>query len=301
MPLLEAFACGVRRSSRTAGRCRRSRATRRSSPMPTDAEAIGAALVRVLTNRSSEVGWFARGMDRAARFHGTARRGRHWPYFVRPWRRDGDDPNRRVRVSSAESGPAAGSCRSDASRASIEPGEEAMAASGRLVGLVLIGAGLFLGVVIPLWLYLGTERARWRDRVPSSGWRSSSVSWSSHWSAAASTFYDAVRPRPRSWPGSKSNASCSVSSALAGRSPFPTWFWSSNPPASSVQTDLYDLVIAVSSAVTSTGRKGYSTRSRQANCRAADLPELRRRVGARRQGPDQVPILRRRDLPSALS
>jgi DNA-directed RNA polymerase subunit RPC12/RpoP len=32
-----------------------------------------------------------------------------------------------------------------------------MAASARLVGLVLIGAGLFLGVVIPLWLYLGTE------------------------------------------------------------------------------------------------------------------------------------------------
>jgi hypothetical protein len=34
---------------------------------------------------------------------------------------------------------------------------EAMAASARLVGLILIGAGLFLGVVIPLWLYLGTE------------------------------------------------------------------------------------------------------------------------------------------------
>jgi hypothetical protein len=32
-----------------------------------------------------------------------------------------------------------------------------MAASGRLVGSILIGAGLFLGVVIPLWLYLGTE------------------------------------------------------------------------------------------------------------------------------------------------
>ena len=32
-----------------------------------------------------------------------------------------------------------------------------MAASGRLMGSILIGAGLFLGVVIPLWLYLGTE------------------------------------------------------------------------------------------------------------------------------------------------
>jgi hypothetical protein len=37
-----------------------------------------------------------------------------------------------------------------------------MAASARLVGLVLIGAGLFLGVVIPLWLYLGTEEGTLR-------------------------------------------------------------------------------------------------------------------------------------------
>ena len=32
-----------------------------------------------------------------------------------------------------------------------------MAASARLVGMILIGAGLFLGVVIPLWLYLSSE------------------------------------------------------------------------------------------------------------------------------------------------
>ena len=37
-----------------------------------------------------------------------------------------------------------------------------MAASARLVGLVLIGAGIFLGVVIPLWLYLGTEEGTLR-------------------------------------------------------------------------------------------------------------------------------------------
>ena len=32
-----------------------------------------------------------------------------------------------------------------------------MAASARLVGLVLIGAGIFLGIVIALWLFAGTE------------------------------------------------------------------------------------------------------------------------------------------------
>ncbi len=32
-----------------------------------------------------------------------------------------------------------------------------MAGSARLVGIVLLGAGVFLGVVVPLWLYLGTE------------------------------------------------------------------------------------------------------------------------------------------------
>ncbi len=32
-----------------------------------------------------------------------------------------------------------------------------MAASARLIGAVLLGAGLFLGIVVPLWLYLGTE------------------------------------------------------------------------------------------------------------------------------------------------
>jgi hypothetical protein len=36
------------------------------------------------------------------------------------------------------------------------PGRE-MAASARLVGMILIGAGLFLGVVIPLWLIVSRE------------------------------------------------------------------------------------------------------------------------------------------------
>lgn len=37
-----------------------------------------------------------------------------------------------------------------------------MAASARLVGIVLIGAGIFLGVVIALWLFLGTEEGTLR-------------------------------------------------------------------------------------------------------------------------------------------
>ncbi len=32
-----------------------------------------------------------------------------------------------------------------------------MAASARLIGAILLGAGLFLAIVVPLWLYLGTE------------------------------------------------------------------------------------------------------------------------------------------------
>lgn len=32
-----------------------------------------------------------------------------------------------------------------------------MLGSARLVGAVLLGAGVFLGVVVPLWLFLGTE------------------------------------------------------------------------------------------------------------------------------------------------
>ena len=32
-----------------------------------------------------------------------------------------------------------------------------MAASARLIGTILLGAGLFLAIVVPLWLYLGTE------------------------------------------------------------------------------------------------------------------------------------------------